>query len=103
MEASLMSMWNNQRQQIRISDPEEWMKGSLVFNDLLLTDALQRVAARYHLVIHYAKGTQSALSDKKITAIFRKESSSEILNNILFISNCYMQQRGQDITVYNMP
>ena len=91
------------RQQIRISDPEEWMKGSLVFNDLLLTDALQRVAARYHLVIHYAKGTQSALSDKKITAIFRKESSSEILNNILFISNCYMQQRGQDITVYNMP
>lgn len=91
------------RQPIRISDPEEWMKGSLVFNDLLLTDALQRVAARYQLVIHYTKGTQSALSNKKITAIFRKESSSEILNNILFISNCYMQQRGQDITVYNMP
>jgi ferric-dicitrate binding protein FerR (iron transport regulator) len=91
------------RQQIRISDPEEWMKGSLVFNDLLLTDALQRVAARYHLVIHYAKGTQSVLSNKKITAVFRKESSSEILNNMLFISNCHMQQRGQDITVYNMP
>jgi transmembrane sensor len=91
------------RQQIRISDPEEWMKGSLVFNDLLLTDALQRVAARYHLVIHYAKGTQSALANKRVTTIFRKESSSEILNNILFTSNCHMQQRGQDITVYNIP
>ncbi|WP_436489711.1 FecR family protein [Chitinophaga sp. ARDCPP14] len=91
------------RQQIKINDPQEWTSGSLVFNDLPLTDAVQRVAARYHLVIHYAKGTQSALSDKKITAIFRKESSSEILNNILFISNCYIQQHGQDITVYNMP
>ena len=91
------------RQQIRINDPEEWIKGSLVFNELPLKEALQRVATRYHLVIHYSKGVESALSDKKVTAIFREENSNEILNNILFISSCYMQQHGSDITVYNMP
>lgn len=87
------------REKMKITDPAEWLKGSLVFNDIPLTDALQRVAARYHLIIHYAKGVETALTSKRLTAIFRNESCKEILNNMLFVYDCYIQQQGEEIEI----
>lgn len=85
---------------IRITDPDEWINGSLVFNEVPLADAVRRVAARNGLTIHFMKGTEALLKNKRLTAVFRKESCKEILDNMLFISNCYIRLRGNDLEIH---
>lgn len=87
-------------EKIRLTGADEWTNGSLVFNEVPLTDAVHRVAGRYGLKVRFAKGAAALLKNKRLTAVFREESSTDILNNMLFISNCQLRQRGNEFEIY---
>ncbi|WP_143306483.1 FecR family protein [Chitinophaga vietnamensis] len=82
---------------LKIRSMEEWTNGYLVCNDLLITDALERVAIRYGLKVVYDKGLN--LDGKRITTVFRQETVHEILDIILFVSRCNYTIKGSILEV----
>jgi len=76
-----------------LTDMEAWINGSIVFNNITVSDALQRIAGRYGIVINVDKGID--LQHKRISAIFNQEEPLEqILTNMLFIADCEFRQSG---------
>lgn len=61
---------------------EAWTTGALVFNEVPLEEALQRIADRFHLTIDYDK---DLLLNKRITASFPSRDWQSALHNILFV------------------
>jgi ferric-dicitrate binding protein FerR (iron transport regulator) len=80
-----------------VPEEEVWTTGGLVFNNILVTDALERLADRYHLQLVYNK--RSKLYNKRITAVFRKEPLDRLLHNVLFLHNCTYKLKGNILEI----
>lgn len=65
-----------------VNNINAWTSGALVFNEVPLEDALERIGDRYHLAINYDK---HLLQNKRITATFSVSDWQSALNNILFV------------------
>jgi transmembrane sensor len=82
---------------IAASDVLAWTRGALVFNDIPLAEALNRVGDHYHLRLYYDTGQ---MKGKRVTAVFDKEMSWEgALSNILFLHNMQYTKRDSSIFI----
>jgi transmembrane sensor len=67
---------------IAAADVLAWIRGSLVFNDIPLAEALNRVGDHYHIYLRYHP---EQMIGKRVTAVFDNKTSWEgALSNILF-------------------
>ncbi|TDQ08264.1 FecR family protein [Pedobacter metabolipauper] len=81
---------------IAVEDPSAWMRGGLVFDEIPLALALDRLAARYHTVIKY--NTQK-LQGKNVTASFENVSLEEALHAILFMHDLKFTTKKGEIII----
>lgn len=79
-------------QPIALKDCSGWGKGNLLFNNVPLTEVLKRIADRYNLKIT-CKDTGIRLEDKRVTAVFRNETTEEILRSLLFVHGLKLEQK----------
>lgn len=59
-----------------------WTTGALVFNELPLEEAIERIGDKYHLSVVYDK---KLLRNKRITATFTVNDWQSALHNVLFV------------------
>lgn len=79
-----------------VSAIDQWRNGQLVFNELLLSDAIERIKERYELDIQY---DPLLLKDKRITASFSSGPWSAVLQNILFVHELEYKVTGNTIVI----
>ncbi|AXY74388.1 DUF4974 domain-containing protein [Paraflavitalea soli] len=65
-----------------VNNINAWTTGALVFNEVPLEEAVERIGSRYHLAIDYNK---ELLRNKRITAIFTVNDWQPALRNVLFV------------------
>ena len=69
------------RKRSAVTDPAAWIDGNLVFNEIPLKDALDRLAKQYRLNIQY---DPAKLHGKTVTATLPKLEAFEALRAVLF-------------------
>jgi ferric-dicitrate binding protein FerR (iron transport regulator) len=87
------------RQRIGVADAAAWIKGELVFNQVSLRDALNKLGRFYGKEIH-ASG--ALLKDKTITAVYAgNEDWEKVLQHLLFVYQLhYRIQNNNTISIY---
>lgn len=73
-----------------------WTTGVLVFNEVPLEEAIQRIGDRYHLVLDYDK---NILRDKRITATFTVNDWQSALHNVLFVHGLKFTSRQGRVVI----
>ena len=73
-----------------------WTKGWLVFNEVPLQEAIDRIGERYNLAIEY---DQRLLQNKRITASFKTGHWTTILENILFVHGLHYSKKGEKVVI----
>lgn len=73
-----------------------WTKGWLVFNEVPLQEAIDRIAERYNLAIVCDR---RLLQNKRITASFEAGSWTTILENILFVHGLRYAKKGENVVI----
>jgi ferric-dicitrate binding protein FerR (iron transport regulator) len=73
-----------------------WTKGYLVFNEVPLQEAIERVAERYHVTIAC---NPALVQHKRITASFRNSTWPAILGNILFVHDLQYKRVGEKVII----
>jgi transmembrane sensor len=73
-----------------------WTKGWLVFNEVPLAEALERIHERYQVNIEY---NPTLVQGKRITASFQKSTCPMILTNILFVHDLQYKKVGEKIVI----
>jgi transmembrane sensor len=73
-----------------------WTKGYLVFNEVPLPEAIERIRERYHIAIEY---NPALLQGKRITASFENSTWSTVLANILFVHDLHYKKVGEKIVI----
>lgn len=84
-------------QELKMKHYADWTGGNIVFSDVPVKDALNRVAARFHLTLNYHKGVD--FKDKRFTSVFTKETPEEMLQLLLFVSDCHFTRNGNTVEV----
>lgn len=85
------------KKSLALTAMRDWTSGYIVFNDVPLKDALERIAARYGLSIVYAEGVD--FSDKKFTSVFSNETPDEMLQLLLFVSDSHFRRKGNVVEI----
>jgi transmembrane sensor len=65
-----------------VNNISAWTTGALVFNELPLEEAIDRIGDRYHMPMNYDK---HLLLDKRITGIFTVNDWQSALRDVLFV------------------
>ncbi len=65
-----------------VNNINAWTSGALVFNEVPLEEAVERIGDRYHLSINYDK---HLLNNKRITGTFTVNDWQSTLHNMLFV------------------
>jgi transmembrane sensor len=73
-----------------------WTQGWLVFNEVPLQEAIERLKATYNLQIDYQP---QLLRNKRITASFKTASWSEALENMLFVHGLHYKMVDHKIMI----
>lgn len=73
-----------------------WTKGYLVFNEVPLQEAIERIRNRYHVTIAY---DPALLQHKRITASFQNSTWPTILANILFVHDLQFKKVGEKVVI----
>lgn len=81
---------------IAVENPSAWIKGDLVFNDIPLASAIERLKAKYNLKIKYDK---LQLQGKTVTASFHNADWQETLHSILFMHDLDYKLTNNVITI----
>jgi ferric-dicitrate binding protein FerR (iron transport regulator) len=87
----------HQVQELKMKQAADWTSGNIVFSDVPLQDALQRIATRYNLSLKYAKGVD--FRNKRFTSVFRNETPEEMLQLLLFISDSRFRMKGNIVEI----
>lgn len=77
-----------------ITDIRQWTGGYLVLNDVLLPDALRRIAERDHLSIVYGDNIRN--SRKRVSTVFKGETTEQMMDIIGFITGCQYRKKGNN-------
>lgn len=77
-------------------DESMWTRGWIVFDDVPLTAALKRLERQYNLQIIIP---QDIATGKKVTAIFKGGSPTEILHNMLFAHRLVYVKKGNTLYI----
>lgn len=82
-----------------VADIQQWTKGQLVFNEVPLEEAIQRIQEEYELSIQY---DAKLVRNKRITAAIPAGNWQSALQNILFVHGLsYRQAQHRIIIVRN--
>jgi ferric-dicitrate binding protein FerR (iron transport regulator) len=73
-----------------------WTNGYLVFNEVPLQEAIERIRERYHVAIDY---NPALLQHKRITASFRNSAWTTVLANILFVHDLQYKRVGEKVMI----
>ncbi len=73
-----------------------WTNGYLVFNEVPLLEAIERISERYHVAIDY---NPALLQHKRITASFRNNAWTTVLANILFVHDLQYKRVGEKVMI----
>jgi transmembrane sensor len=73
-----------------------WTNGYLVFNEVPLQEAIERIRERYHVAIDY---NPALLQHKRITASFRNNAWTTVLANILFVHDLQFKRVGEKVMI----
>jgi transmembrane sensor len=73
-----------------------WTQGWLVFNELPLQEAIERIEERYKLVIEYKP---ALIRNKRITSSFQTAPWQVVLENILFVHGLHYRQANGKIII----
>ena len=73
-----------------------WTQGWLVFNEVPLQEAIERIAERYNLVIEYKP---ELIRNKRITSSFQTAPWQVVLENILFVHGLHYKKEGGKIVI----
>ncbi len=73
-----------------------WTKGYLVFNEVPLQEAIERISQRYQVPIEY---DAALVQNKRITASFHNTSWPNVLGNILFVHDLQYRRSGEKIII----
>lgn len=73
-----------------------WTTGALVFNELPLEEAIERISDKYHLTVVYDK---SLLHNKRITATFTVNDWQSALHNVLFVHGLNFMLKQGKVTI----
>jgi ferric-dicitrate binding protein FerR (iron transport regulator) len=73
-----------------------WTKGYLVFNEVPLQEALERIRERYQVNLAY---DPALLQHKRITASFRNSDWTTLLTNILFVHDLHYKRVGEKVVI----
>lgn len=82
-----------------LNDMQTWTNGQIVFHDISVGDALERLAKYYQLHITYGKGVH--LGDQRFSTIFRHETPELMIRNILFITGYTYRLQGKELEIIN--
>lgn len=85
------------KEKLTVTDPNQWTRGYAIFNDVPVTTALERIAARYNRKLILRKDI--VLSKRHISTIFKNESMEEMLRLLLFVSQHSFTDNGKAITI----
>ena len=73
-----------------------WTQGYLVFNEVPLAEAIERIGERYHVVIEC---NPALAQHKRITASFRNSTWPTVLANILFVHDLQYKRIGEKVVI----
>jgi ferric-dicitrate binding protein FerR (iron transport regulator) len=73
-----------------------WTKGYLVFTEVPLQEAIERISKRYQVPIEY---DVTLVQNKRITASFRNSTWPTVLDNILFVHDLQYKQAGNKVII----
>jgi transmembrane sensor len=82
------------KESLIITDIRQWTGGYLVLNDVLLSDALRRIEARYNLSITCSNKIRN--SSKRLSTVFKQETTDQMLEIISFITGCKYRKTGKN-------
>lgn len=85
------------KEKLRLTDIEQWTKGYTIFNDVPVSAALERIAARYQRKLELGK--EVVLSQRRVTTFFKEENMEEMLHLLLFVTQHSYRDDGQTITI----
>lgn len=86
-----------QVQAIAAGNAIAWTSGGMSFHAIPLTEALDRLAQRYHITIQYDR---EKLQSKTVSGSFKASPWQQLLPNILFIHNLHYEVKENLIRVY---
>lgn len=86
-----------QKEKLKITDMADWTGHRIVFNDVRIQDALERLAAQYHFTINYDKSVQ--LGNKRFSTVFDQETPEQMIQNILFITDYHFLLKGKELFI----
>jgi ferric-dicitrate binding protein FerR (iron transport regulator) len=81
---------------IPVNNITAWTTGSLVFNNIPLSEALDRLGKRYQLQMKYS---QKQLEGKMITAVFEDISWKNALKNMLYLNDLHYRLIGDSTVI----
>ena len=73
-----------------------WTKGWLVFNEVPLAEAIERIRERYQVNIEY---NPALVQGKRITASFRNSTWPMVLTNVLFVHDLKYKKIGDKVVI----
>ena len=79
-------------------DTALWTDGTMVLQNIPVTDALKRISNRFGFRLAYDKNVD--LQGKNVNGVFRGQTVDEMLRIVLFISGYQYRLKGQTIEVY---
>lgn len=75
----------------------DWINGTLVFDDLPLTDVLKRVEMAF--AIHITCRTPGLLENKYLAGTYSQDDPASVLKKILFIHDLKFTRKGNEYTI----
>ena len=86
------------RAPLKMADLSDWTSGHLVFSEVPVRVALERLATLYHFSLHYAKDVY--LENDRFSTVFTKEETpAQMIRNILFITDCTYKINGTEVEI----
>jgi ferric-dicitrate binding protein FerR (iron transport regulator) len=73
-----------------------WTQGYLVFNEVPLQEAIERIGQRYNVAIEC---NPALVQNKRITASFRNSTWPTVLANILFVHDLQYRKSGDKVVI----
>lgn len=82
--------------ELKFMDIESWKGAGAVFNQVPVKDALERLAKQYHFTIRYVGHPDL---NKRFSTVFERETPEQMLQNILFITDCHFRLQGSELII----
>ncbi len=78
--------------EMETKDVSSWTNGNIVFNDITLADAFNRMEQLFGIEIQFT--TKPGSEEKRLTGVFDRKSPEEVLKQVLFVHGLSYTKKG---------